>query len=184
MKEFDSANAQNVLVRLQEGKYLLSPNIRRFRRTKLSNYSDTLNRHILVHNNEAQRSKRIAIACQTCRTRKTKCDAGEPCLACCNLGVPCFREASSSQDKSQNMTRINLFNSIYEGPMMMMAQDDKCAISDKSNLMPIEYPLERNTVADIALPGDADEGSIFGAGSLHRVCNLQADHFHRIYPTG
>lgn len=67
------------------------------------------------------------------------------------------------------MTKMHLFNAIYEGSMGSMAQAVRCARSDNPSLMPIGYNFEQNNMADIALPGNVDEEIIFGIARLHLV---------------
>lgn len=166
MKALGSTSVRDALVRSQEGSYVSLKYISRSQKTKSPNGSDTLNRHILVHSNAPERSKRIPIACQTCRGRKTKCDAGEPCLACCNLGIPCVRVASSSQNTVYDLAKKVLLHPNCEGSMV---QAMRCGRSDKPSPMPVSYALgQQGIIADIKLPGDMDGGMVFGTAPLHR----------------
>ena len=150
------------------------PNMSMSRESNSFHGSDTLNRHILVHSNPPERSKRIPIACQTCRKQKTKCDAGEPCLACCNMRIPCVRRASSSQDALDSMTKLDLLRSTCEWPMAQV-QTIRESISDKSKMysvprssqIPVGYPLEQQGImANVTLPGDMAGGMLSGTTTL------------------
>lgn len=50
-----------------------------------------------------------------------------------------------------------------------VAQAVRCARSDKTSLVPVGYPLERDNVANIALPGDLGGEFDFGTSPFHRI---------------
>ena len=46
--------------------------------------------------------KRVAVACEVCRLRKTKCDAKRPCGFCTDAGVECIYRSSNAAETKQS----------------------------------------------------------------------------------
>lgn len=122
---------------------------------------------MLLHDTQPKRSKRVSIACQTCRKRKIKCDAGECCLTCYNLQVPCVRIASSTQNLHDDMNKIAYRHSICEEKIAQTIRGTKSDLN-RVPCVPqsyygfqMHYPVEgQDTMADISLPGYMTGGNI------------------------
>jgi hypothetical protein len=67
---------------------------------------DILNRHVLQHNVPLESSKRILVACETCRRRKIKCDLESPCSVCVLNKSRCVRRSSSTQAVGQMAAQL------------------------------------------------------------------------------
>lgn len=46
--------------------------------------------------------KRVAVACEVCRLRKTKCDAKRPCGFCTDAGIECVYRSSNPAEQKQS----------------------------------------------------------------------------------
>ncbi|KAL4898595.1 putative Zn(II)2Cys6 transcription factor [Aspergillus ambiguus] len=46
---------------------------------------------------QAQKRKRVSVACRSCRTRKSRCDGGQPCSTCEDMGTECRYDQPCSQ---------------------------------------------------------------------------------------
>lgn len=62
---------------------------------------DILHRHVLQHNVPPDDNpKRTQRACESCRQRKIRCDANDPCSACQASNVACVRRSLSMRSRS------------------------------------------------------------------------------------
>ncbi|KIW01031.1 hypothetical protein, variant 2 [Verruconis gallopava] len=82
--------------------------------------------------------KRVAVACEVCRLRKTKCDAKRPCSFCTEAGIECvYRQSGGVDTKGTSATdvlvRIEERLARVEETLQRTALGSPSAVSDARN---------------------------------------------------
>ncbi|KAH8671540.1 hypothetical protein BX600DRAFT_496220, partial [Xylariales sp. PMI_506] len=135
---------------------------------------DVLQRHVLQHNVPSHHEpKKTLLACDTCRRRKVKCDAKDPCSACRASEIPCVRRRSSLQgevDTSQQAAEGSLFDEEMDedGELDQMSQERHDEESDAAGLWNVDTHIGVNLREKTQ---NLSGSNFYGMGTHHEMSN-------------
>ncbi|PKK42198.1 hypothetical protein CI102_14047 [Trichoderma harzianum] len=136
--------------------------------------------------------KRVSVACEVCRSRKTRCDAAQPtCSFCAQTGALC--EYRSSQMPESSETHLvqdsdhDLFSRLDRIEGLLLEAKSHRSAATKSHLAdqpyaPLDYqfPTLSSRLAENQLCGETENSDVVVFGfDLHCLSSFRTKEFHQ-----